>query len=71
MCVVDVFHNTTCNVFAKVICIFDDVLPCSDTTKYDKEITCKDLPRPLTNDLWIGSFHFKSKGRSRTGTISR
>ena len=21
-----------------------------------------DLPRPMTNDLWIGSFHFKSRG---------
>ena len=27
-----------------------------------------DIPRPLTNDLWIGLFHFKCKGWSRMGT---
>ena len=34
-------------------------------------ILCIDIPRPLTNDLWIGLFHFKSKGWSGTGTSLR
>ena len=30
-----------------------------------------DIPRPLTNDLWIRFFHFKSKGWFGTGTSLR
>ena len=33
--------------------------------------TIIDIPRPLTNDLWIGLFHFKSKGWFGAGTSLR